>query len=128
MAGSWTAFGHASVLCPCIAVVVRMRPLGGSLARVFNRLDRSEHLMQSSIAAALGQFAFNIAMDARDSFTRRFGFAGNGLFIHLPFTSRSLWIEWREQSVGFGINRTAMENIEFFAWRIQGVLSAEGAR
>ena len=84
--------------------------------------------MQSSVAASLGQFAYNIAMDAREGFARRFGFAGNGLFIHLPFTSRSLWVEWREQSVGFGIDRTASESVEFFAWRIQGVLSAEGAR
>jgi hypothetical protein len=84
--------------------------------------------MQFTVAASLGQFAYNIAMDAMDGFTRRFGFAGKGLFIHPPFTSRSLWIEWREQSVGFGIDRAASENIEFFAWRIQGVLSAEGAR
>lgn len=72
--------------------------------------------------------ARDLALNIRDSITRRFGFAGHGLFLHLPFTSRSLWIEWRETAVGFGMDRTDAMNVEFYAGRIQGVLSVEGAR
>lgn len=84
--------------------------------------------MHSSVTTSLHQLAYNITMNLKDGFKRRFDFAGNGLFIHLPFTSRSLWVEWREQSVGYGIDRTEPGNTEFFAGRIQGVLSVEGAR
>ncbi len=86
--------------------------------------------------AAVSQLTYNLAMDMREAVTRRFGFTGRGtlgasswgVFIHLPFTSRSLWVEWREQSVGYGIERTDPKNTEFFAGRIQGVLSVEGVR
>lgn len=84
--------------------------------------------MHSSIATSLLQLAYDIATAIRDGFKRRVGFAGNGLFIHLPFTSRSLWIEWREVSVGFGIDRTNAETMEFFAGRLQGVLAIERGR
>lgn len=77
------------------------------------------------LSTAVAQSAYNLAMDFRDATTRRFAIAGAGVFIHLPFTSRSLWIEWREQSVGFGIDKADPANLEFFAGRLQGVLSAE---
>lgn len=77
------------------------------------------------MVSGIAQLAYNIAMDLRDSFTRRIGFIGTGIFIHLPFTPRSIWVEWREQSVGLGFDRTDPENLEFFVGRIQGVLSVE---
>lgn len=77
------------------------------------------------LSAAVAQSAYNFAMDLRDAAARRFAIAGVGVFVHLPLTSRSLWIEWREQSVGFGIDKADPANLEFFMGRLQGVLSVE---
>lgn len=90
--------------------------------------------MQSPLSSARLVFApiiqasYNIAMDLRDGFNRRFALTSDGIFIHLPFTSRSLWIEWRETYVGFGLDRSDPQNTQFFVGRIQGVLSIEVAR
>lgn len=77
------------------------------------------------LSAAVAQSAYNLAMDFRDATARCFAFTSAGVFVHLPFTSRSLWVEWREQSVGFGFDKADPANLEFFAGRLQGVLSVE---
>lgn len=76
----------------------------------------------------LSQAIYNAAMDVRDGFKRRFGFSTKGIFIWLPFTTTSLWVEWRELWVGFGMERSSPADVEFFFGRIQGVLSVEGER
>jgi hypothetical protein len=80
------------------------------------------------VFATVMQASYSIVMDLRDGFNRRFALTSGGIFIHLPLTSRSLWMEWRETSVGFGLDRTDPHNTQFFAGRIQGVLSTEVAR
>lgn len=74
------------------------------------------------------QFTHDIVLEIRAAFRHRFAAESRGIFIHLPFTSRSMRVEWREQSVGLGLERADAKAIEFFAGRIHGVLSVEGGR
>lgn len=67
----------------------------------------------------------NANASARDSLRKHFGLYHRALYLRLPLANVSLWLEWREQSVGFGIERMDGKTVEFFAGRIQGVLSIE---
>ncbi len=78
-----------------------------------------------NLLSSVHQFAYTVVFDTCDAFHRRFAIEDRGVFIHLPLTSRSIWVEWREQSVGFGIERPDSRTTEFFAGRIQGVISIE---
>lgn len=46
-----------------------------------------------------------------------------GIYINIPFDLGSLWIEWREQSVGLGRLSHERGDHEFFLGRLQGVYS-----
>lgn len=50
-----------------------------------------------------------------------------GIHIPLPFKLGSLWIEWREVWVGFGMEHYP-EDHEFFLGRLQGVYSTAAER
>lgn len=50
----------------------------------------------------------------------------NGFCLLVPFTPISLWMEWRDVSVGFG-HEASEGQWEFFVGRIQGVLCIEPA-
>lgn len=84
--------------------------------------------MRFSITAVNTQALYNLAMDLSDSVKRRFALVGNGLFIHPPFASHSLWLEWREVSVGLGIEQDETGTVHLFAGRLQGTISTEGTR
>ncbi|RKE86252.1 hypothetical protein [Rhizobium sp. AG855] len=84
--------------------------------------------MRSSITTVSTQALYNLAMDLSEGFKRRFAFVGNGLFIHPPFAGRSLWVEWREVSIGLGIEQDETGTVHLFAGRLQGTLSTEGTR
>lgn len=51
-----------------------------------------------------------------------------GIHISIPFTSAALWVEWRDQSVGFGFGRGQHGDREFFLGRLQGVFSPYSQR
>ena len=46
-----------------------------------------------------------------------------GIYITIPLNLGSVWIEWRERSVGFGQHRQPAGDREFFVGRVQGVWS-----
>lgn len=90
--------------------------------------DTSMQLPLSSIrrvCSLIMEGSYSVGMDIRDSFHRRFALTSGGIFMHPPFSTRSLWIEWRETSVGFGLDRSDPNNAHFFVGRIQGILSLE---
>jgi len=115
----WTCSGASSMLAlaSCAARSLPCLPRLIIMSILFS-------ITSQSYAAAF-QFAYDFALDIRDAFRRRFAIEDRGVFIHLPLTSRSIWVEWREQSVGFGIERPDSRTTEFFAGRIQGVISVE---
>lgn len=59
-------------------------------------------------------------------FSNHLGGSMSGLYISIPFTRFSMWIERREVSVGFGLERGDGQ-LEFFAGRFQAVLCIEPA-
>ena len=48
----------------------------------------------------------------------------SGIYIRLPFTRLTAFLEWRERSVGFGLERGG-GTLEVFACRFQGVFCVE---
>lgn len=46
-----------------------------------------------------------------------------GIHINFPFKLGSVWVEWRERSVGFGQQCHPAGDREFFLGRLQGVWS-----
>lgn len=46
-----------------------------------------------------------------------------GIYINFPFKLGSVWVEWRERSVGFGQQRYHTGDRELFLGRVQGVWS-----
>lgn len=84
--------------------------------------------MFATIKNDLRQTANNIALDAKGAMDRHFachvGGSLSGLYVRLPFTRLSLWLEWREVNVGVGIERTT-GTIEFFLGRLQGLACIE---
>lgn len=80
--------------------------------------------MNAFISSA-SQSAYNLVMDARDSLSGIFSLQHRGFWFRLPLTKLSLWMEWREHSVGYGWQKQDTHDIEFFAGRLQGVLSVE---
>ena len=52
------------------------------------------------------------------------GWKPRGLFLRLPFTSISVWLEWSEVPVGWGSAANKSSDREVYLGRIRGVLSA----
>lgn len=63
---------------------------------------------------------------ASDHFTNNLGGSMSGIYARIPFTRISMWLEWREVSVGLGLERGA-DQLEVFAGRFQGVFCIEPA-
>lgn len=51
------------------------------------------------------------------------GWRPRGLFLRLPFTSISMWLEWSEASVGWGYATNPPRDREVYLGRVRGVLS-----
>lgn len=79
----------------------------------------------NGLISSVYQSAYNLVMDARDSISGIFSLQHRGFWLRLPFTKLSLWLEWRERSVGYGWQKQDTKDIEFFAGCLQGVLSVE---
>ncbi|WP_417581369.1 hypothetical protein [Pelagibacterium sp.] len=77
----------------------------------------------------LSGLVFNVREDFREFASRHFsnglGGSTSGIFIRLPFTRVSAFIEWREVSIGIGHGRTGQRDWSFYLGRVQGVLSIE---
>lgn len=100
-----------------------MRLLGGfSPCPITHMQDM--YIMNALISSA-SQSAYNLVLDARDSLSGIFSLQHRGFWFRLPLTKLSLWMEWRECSVGYGWQKQDTKDIEFFAGRFQGVLSVE---
>lgn len=61
---------------------------------------------------------------ARDHLGNHIGGSLSGLYIRIPFTRLSAFLEWRERCVGFGHHRAAGA-VEVFVGRFQGVFCVE---
>ncbi|MHA6730005.1 hypothetical protein [Devosia sp. A369] len=75
-------------------------------------------------------FIHNVGLDIRAAVSKHWfnglGGSSSGVYILVPFTRLSMWVEWREVSVGFG-HEPGKAQWEFFAGRLQGVLCIEPA-
>ena len=73
-------------------------------------------------------FTSNILHDigaaARGHFGNHIGGSMSGVYIRLPFTPCSAFLEWRDQWVGFG-HECGAGKVEVFAGRFQGVFCVE---
>ena len=78
----------------------------------------------------VGGAMVNLWSDVRQHISKHWanGLGGSmsGFYLLVPFTRLSLWIEWRDVSVGFGHQRDEA-SLEFFAGRLQGVFCIEPA-
>lgn len=70
----------------------------------------------------------NFGLTKREAFRSHFGnqMGGSmsGIYVRLPFTRLSAFMEWREQSVGFGYD-SAARHLEVYAGRFQGAFCLE---
>lgn len=77
----------------------------------------------------LSGFVFNVREDLREFACRHFhnGLGGSlsGVYVRVPFTRLSAFIEWRDVNVGYGQERSSKTDWEFFLGRVQGVFSIE---
>lgn len=84
--------------------------------------------MQHIITAAV-QAADGLALDMRAVIDRHFslsiGGSMTGLFIRVPFTRLSAWVEWGQPHAGFGFARPSQRDLEFFMGTVRGVFSVE---
>ncbi|MEV5055857.1 hypothetical protein MRBLRH13_001466 [Agrobacterium radiobacter] len=82
-----------------------------------------------NILAGRFEAARRVVLDFRDTFSRHFslsiGGSMPGLFLKVPFTSVSAWVEWGKLNAGYGIVRASLTDIEFFLGSVRGVLSVE---
>ncbi|MCB5203184.1 hypothetical protein LH464_11955 [Neorhizobium sp. T786] len=82
-----------------------------------------------NIIIRITEAAQAIAMDFRDACSRHvsLNIGGDmpGLFVKVPFTSASAWVEWGTPHAGYGTNRESETELEFFLGTIRGVLSIE---
>lgn len=73
-------------------------------------------------------FTFNLAQDAKAfvhaHFGNHLGGSPSGIFIRVPFTRLSAFIEHAPVTVGFGIERSE-GTLEVFAGRVRAVLCVE---
>ncbi|MET3662246.1 hypothetical protein [Aquamicrobium ahrensii] len=51
------------------------------------------------------------------------GWKPRGLFLRLPFTSISMWLEWSPVSVGWGYAANPPRDREVYLGRVRGVVS-----
>lgn len=84
--------------------------------------------MQNIITAAI-RVAEGLALDTRAVIDRHFSFGIGGsmpgLFLRVPFTRLSAWVEWGKPHAGFGFERPSKTDLEFFMGTVRGVLSVE---
>lgn len=70
----------------------------------------------------------NIGQGMREAvhthFGNHIGGSLSGIYVRLPFTRLSAFMEWREQSIGFGHDR-ADGHLQVYAGRFQGVFCVE---
>ncbi|MDR6816264.1 hypothetical protein J2X76_001418 [Neorhizobium sp. 2083] len=82
-----------------------------------------------NIITGIIQTADCIVSGFRDAISRHFslniGGSMPGLFVRVPFTSLSTWVEWGAPHAGYGTERASTTNLEFFLGTIRGVLSVE---
>jgi len=82
-----------------------------------------------NIITGIIETAQHLAMDFREMASRHFSLnvSGDmqGLFLKVPFTSLSAWVEWGAPHAGYGTNRESQTDVEFFLGTIRGVLSME---
>ncbi|MGV8830397.1 MAG: hypothetical protein ACOH2N_00345 [Devosia sp.] len=81
------------------------------------------------IYSSAQNFFHNTSHDIREAVSKHWfnGLGGSslsGLYLLVPFTRLSMWIEWRDINVGFG-HEAAPAQWEFFAGRLQGVFCIE---
>ena len=69
----------------------------------------------------------NMRVAISGHFSNHIGGSLSGFYARIPFTRLSMWLEWREQPVGFGGQRGDGRAWEFFCGRAQGVLCIEPA-
>lgn len=71
----------------------------------------------------------DIILDIRAAVSRHFslsiGGSMPGLFVKLPLTSFSFWLEWGTPAAGWGTERASATDVEFFLGTVRGVLSVE---
>lgn len=48
-----------------------------------------------------------------------------GLFVRLPLTRLSGWLEWGSPAAGFRLVRSSENDLEFFLGTVRGVFSVE---
>lgn len=74
----------------------------------------------------------NFVLDVRDAIAETVrshfdffhdGWKPQGVFLRLPFTRISIWLERPEQSVGWGHEANGPTDREFYLGRLRGVLS-----
>ncbi|NNU59083.1 hypothetical protein [Ochrobactrum soli] len=79
----------------------------------------------NALISSVSQSAYNLVSDTRHSLSGIFNLQHRGFWFRLPLTKLSLWIEWRECSVGYGWQKNDTADLEVFAGRLQGVFSIE---
>lgn len=74
--------------------------------------------------AAVLEHQAELARSVEHYFGNHIGGSASGIFIRLPFTRFSAWVEWREVNCGLSWERTP-GNLQVWAGRLEIVLSAE---
>ncbi len=102
---------------------------GQSMRGIFNfgRAFRNE-AREFGVGGALANLWADVRQTVHQQIDKHWsnGLGGSmsGFYLLVPFTRLSMWVEWRDVSVGFGHER-GQAQWEFFAGRLQGVLCIE---
>lgn len=76
------------------------------------------------LAAALREHRAELGRDIGHHFGNHLGGSTSGVFIRLPFTRFSAWLEWREVNCGLGLQRTP-GNLQVWIAPLEAVFSTE---
>jgi len=83
-----------------------------------------DDVREFGLSAALDNLRDDAATVLNRHFGNHLGGSMSGVFVRVPFTRVSFWVEWREVNVGLGMER-AEGSLEFFLGHLQGVACIE---
>jgi hypothetical protein len=73
---------------------------------------------------ALREHRVELARSIDSHFGNHFGGSMSGVFVRLPFTRLSAWLQWREVNCGMSLERTP-GNLQVWMGRLELVMSTE---
>ena len=79
----------------------------------------------TSVTEPVRNIAADLTVFVHRYFGNHLGGSSSGLYIRLPLTRVSAWVEWRNKSMGWGALRSTVRDVELFAGRLVVVASVE---